>query len=52
MRKVRTTKQPWLEIEVDDAEHLDLTRQGLLLAEPVAEQKTRRASVPPADKED
>jgi len=27
---VRTTKRPWEEIEVGDAEYLDLRRQGLL----------------------
>lgn len=31
MRKVRTTMQPWKELEVDDAEYLDLSRQGLLV---------------------
>ena len=31
MHKVRTTIDPETEIEVDDAELLDLTRQGLIL---------------------
>jgi hypothetical protein len=30
MHTVRTTKRPWEEIEVGDAEFLDLQRQGLL----------------------
>jgi hypothetical protein len=30
---VRTTKCPWQEIEVGDAEYLDLKRQGLLVEE-------------------
>lgn len=30
-RKVRTTFQPDVELEVDDAEYLDLQRQGLLV---------------------
>jgi hypothetical protein len=30
MRKVRTTMQPDVEVEVSDAEYLDLDRQGLL----------------------
>lgn len=29
--KVRTTMQPHLDIEVTEAEHLDLQRQGVLL---------------------
>jgi hypothetical protein len=41
-RKVRTTMQPDKEIEVDDAEYLDLQRQGLLAEEPATE------SAPPA----
>jgi hypothetical protein len=40
--RVRTTKRPWEEIEVDDAGYLDLKRQGLLVEETAAE------SVPPA----
>ncbi|MFI5473210.1 hypothetical protein ACIA6D_23590 [Streptomyces cacaoi] len=31
MRTVRTSMQPDREIEVDDADYLDLQRQGLLL---------------------
>lgn len=34
VRKVRTTMQPWREIEVSDAEYLDLSRQGLLIEDP------------------
>jgi hypothetical protein len=34
MRTVRTTMRPDLEIEVGDAEYLDLYRQGLLLHPP------------------
>lgn len=34
MLKVRTTMQPWLEIEVTPADYLDLSRQGLLVTEP------------------
>lgn len=33
MTKVRTTMQPDVEIEVGDAEYLDLKRQGLLAEE-------------------
>jgi hypothetical protein len=40
--RVRTTRRPWEEIEVDDAQYLDLKRQGLLAEETAAE------SVPPA----
>ena len=31
MRTVRTTIQPHVDVEVDDAEYLDLERQGLLV---------------------
>lgn len=34
MTTVRTTMRPDVEIEVGDAEHLDLQRQGLLVTEP------------------
>lgn len=54
-RKVRITKFPHLEIEVGDAEYLDLKRQGLLVpekSEPVEESKPRQATVQPAKKED
>ncbi len=33
MTKVRTTIRPDEELDVDDAEHLDLSRAGLLLDE-------------------
>lgn len=33
MPTVRTTKRPWEEIEVDDAEYLDLLRDGLIVQE-------------------
>ncbi|WP_020135047.1 hypothetical protein [Streptomyces sp. 351MFTsu5.1] len=39
---VRTTMRPDQEIEVDDAEYLDLQRQGLLV------QETAEEEVPPA----
>lgn len=42
MPTVRTTMQPDREIDVDDAEYLDLQRQGLLVQEDANE------SVPPA----
>jgi hypothetical protein len=42
MPTVRTTMQPDLEIEVGDAEYLDLKRQGLLVEADAHE------SVPPA----
>ncbi|MFI8351327.1 hypothetical protein [Streptomyces sp. NPDC085596] len=32
--RIRTTKCPWQELEVADAEYLDLKRQGLLLEDP------------------
>lgn len=50
-RKVRVTQNPDREFEVGEAEYLDLKRQGLLVQEP-AEEKTRRASAPSADKEE
>lgn len=55
-RKVRVTKFPDREIEVEDAEYNDLARQGLLVPErvdgpAVEEIKPRRAAVQPADKE-
>ena len=34
MPKIRTTMQPWQEVEVSDAEYLDLFRQGLLVDPP------------------
>ena len=42
MPTIRTTMQPDREIDVDDAEYLDLQRQGLLVKEDATE------SVPPA----
>lgn len=33
-RTVRTTLRPWEEIEIGDAEYLDLLRQGLIAAAP------------------
>lgn len=42
MPTVRTTMRPDQTIEVDDAEYLDLQRQGLLVEETAAEE------VPPA----
>lgn len=34
MPTVRTTIQPHVELEVSDAEYLDLKRQGLLIEDP------------------
>lgn len=34
MRTVRTTIQPHVDVEVSDAEYLDLERQGLLVQRP------------------
>lgn len=31
MRTVRTTMQPWADVEVTDAEYTDLSREGVLL---------------------
>jgi hypothetical protein len=42
MPTIRTTMRPDLSIEVDDAEYLDLQRQGLLVEE------DSREEVPPA----
>jgi len=39
LTKVRTTLEPERVIEVDDAELLDLTRQGLIYTEPATEAK-------------
>jgi hypothetical protein len=52
--KVRTTMQPDVEIEVSDAELLDLTRDGLLLKEPKKDPETlleARGSRPPGTDE-
>lgn len=49
MRTVRTTKCPWQEIEVDDAEYLDLQRQGLLVDDTPAPE-TPAAPATPATK--
>jgi hypothetical protein len=35
MPTVRTTIQPHVDLEVSDAEYLDLKRQGLLIEDPV-----------------
>lgn len=43
-RTVRTTMQPDVDIEVGDAEYLDLQRLGLLLDE--VPEKTRRVPAP------
>jgi hypothetical protein len=45
--KVRTTMRPDQEIEVDDAEYLDLKRQGLLVEE-TAEEEVPPATAAPA----
>lgn len=44
---VRTTMQPHLQVEVGDAEYLDLQRQGLLVEEPAP---TSPAPAPAAKK--
>ncbi|MET9517416.1 hypothetical protein [Streptomyces sp. NPDC002994] len=36
MPTIRTTIQPHVELEVDEAEYLDLKRQGILLEAPAA----------------
>lgn len=57
MRKIRMTMRPWLEIEVDDAEYLDLKRQGLLVETPdtpaldPGPAVTKKAAPPAATKE-
>ena len=51
-RTVRVRMFPDREIQVEEAEYVDLARQGLLVSEPAADSKTRRAPAPPADKED
>lgn len=53
MHKVRTKKQPHLELEVDGAEYLDLERQGLLLldSEPAAEEKPNKSQAHVVTKE-
>lgn len=45
--KVRTTMRPDQEIEVDDAEYLDLQQQGLLVEE-TAEEEVPPATAAPA----
>ncbi len=47
-RTVRITKRPWEEVEVGDADYLDLQRQGLLVEdEPTT---TPEPASPPAAK--
>ena len=48
MPTVRTTMQPDKEIDVDDAEYLDLQRQGLLVEE-TADQDVPPATAAPAN---
>lgn len=49
MPTVRTTIQPHVALEVSDAEHLDLKRQGLLIEdEPSAAPAAAPAKTPPA----
>lgn len=48
MPTVRTTMQPDKPIEVDDAEYLDLQRQGLLVEE-TADQDVPPATAAPAN---
>jgi hypothetical protein len=48
MPKVRTTMQPDVEIEVGDAEYLDLKRQGLLVEEPAPAPATAAPASPSA----
>lgn len=51
MPTVRTTMQPDREIEVDDAEYVDLQRQGLLVEDdhaPVAEPEPTAPAAPAA----
>lgn len=47
MPTVRTTMQPDQEIEVGDAEYLDLSRQGLILADVAAVPAPPVAADPP-----
>lgn len=47
MPTIRTTMQPDREIDVDDAEYLDLKRQGLLVKE-TAEEEVPPATAAPA----
>jgi hypothetical protein len=46
MHTVRTTMQPDREIEVDDADYLDLKRQGLLVEDPAPEPQPAPAVAP------
>jgi len=49
---IRTTMQPHLQVEVGDAEYLDLQRQGLLIEDPApttpAPAPAIKKAVPPA----
>lgn len=45
---VRTTMRPDQPIEVDDADYLDLKRQGLLVDEPAPAPQTTAAASPAA----
>jgi hypothetical protein len=48
MRTVRTTMQPYREIEVDDADYLDLQRQGLLVEDEPAPTPASAVAAPTA----
>ncbi|MFI5687902.1 hypothetical protein [Streptomyces sp. NPDC051636] len=54
MPTIRTTMRPDQAIDVDDAEYLDLQRQGLLVEEPTAESESQEprtdAGTPPTNK--
>jgi hypothetical protein len=47
MHTVRVRQQPDREIEVDDAEYLDLKRQGLLVDDPDEQAEATEPPVPP-----
>jgi hypothetical protein len=48
MRTVRTTIQPDVDVQVDDAEYLDLKRQGLLVEDAFAAPAAAPAKPAPA----
>lgn len=50
MPTVRTTIQPHVELEVSDAEYLDLKRQGLLIEETAAATPAAAPAKTPAAK--
>lgn len=45
---VRTTMRPWEEIEVSDADYLDMSRQGLIHTPPAPAAAPKKSPAAPA----